>query len=299
MALPEFAKTRHGAHVILYVLTASLALRAMLDGGPLAPGTPPLFLALSWLCLFKLPNDQPSALSRAVIGLMMSFGVLGMYCWFWIDASDGIPPVGILLLPVLWTFWLALIGSGPAPGWRMLGRLGAFGLLTVMVTVDASESLLPMLKPLSKGCVAVSFATDPPSEIDCAEKTAQEVYRALGEDDRKPRFTLIAANSVRGESALPLGLLIIDAAEGRFTTTASSAWPSLVIAPRSGPGGWLKVLAQASPRWPAVLTYGSPDVLSRNNYNVYLWELGRNLQKGGLTEFILMPQTAGNLVQTP
>ena len=59
-------------------------------------------------------------------------------------------------------------------------------------------------------------------------------------------------------------------------------------------GGWLRLSAQANPEWPPVLASGQADVITRNNYNVYLWELARSLTRGGLSEFILSPETRNN-----
>ena len=56
----------------------------------------------------------------------------------------------------------------------------------------------------------------------------------------------------------------------------------------------MSVSARGNANWPAVQTAEQPNALSRNNYTVYLWEMARLLQRGGLSEFVLMPRTQGN-----
>jgi hypothetical protein len=181
-------------------------------------------------------------------------------------------------------------------------RVLLVSLLAGLVALDGSENLLPLVSPLPPGCHAVSVLADPVGKVapgddvdtTCAGKTAFAVYRGMGEDPRKPRRTLLTPSPVPGSHALSTGLLIIDTRRENVSPLPSAAWPQIALAPLTGAGGWLSVSARGNANWPAVQTAEQPNALSRNNYNVYLWEMARLLQRGGLSEFVLMPRTQGN-----
>lgn len=286
LALPTLARDRSPVHAALYVIVSALAVRGMIDGGPLAPGMPPVFLALAWLVW------RPEGPGRKMLSfwLVSSFLLLG-YVILWVGLSSGLPALGTFLFPLCLFLLMGMTGK---PSSSLILRVMLVSLLSAMFALDASDNLLPLISPLPSGCRAVSTATSLGSINDCSGVKGAEVYEGFGESARKPRSVLLTSALGAGEHALSVRLLMVDSSREQLSLNPSAAWPKIVIERYSMRGGWLRLTAQANPEWPPVLASGQADVITRNNYNVYLWELARSLTRGGLSEFVLLPETRKN-----
>lgn len=287
LVLPALSRDRSPVHVALYVIVSALAVRGMIDGGPLAPGMPPVFLALAWLVY------RPGEPGRKMLSfwLAASFLLLG-YVFLWVGLSSGLPALGSFLFPLCLFLWMGMTGK---PASSLTLRVVLVGLLTAMFALDVSDNLLPLVSPLPKGCRAISTAASSERISDCSGLKGARVYERFGESARKPRSLLLSPAQGAGEHALSVRLLMVDASREKLSLlNPSAAWPNVVIERYSMRGGWLRLSAQANPEWPPVLASGQADVITRNNYNVYLWELARSLTRGGLSEFILLPETRNN-----
>jgi hypothetical protein len=93
-----------------------------------------------------------------------------------------------------------------------------------------------------------------------------------------------------------LDLLIIDSRSATLTTQLAAPWRAMALRPVTLAHGWLQADLTADAQWPAPLTTGWPDSISRNNYNVYAWQFGASLLAQGLTEFVVVPRTVNNAV---
>ena len=291
LALPALSRDRSPVHVALYVIVSALAIRGIIDGGPLAPGMPPVFLTLAWVVY------RPGEPGRIMLSfwLAASFLLLG-YVFLWVSLSSGLPALGSFLFPLCLFLWMGMTGK---PASSLILRIALVGLLTVMFALDASDNLLPLVSPLPSGCRAISTAisTESSSEqiSDCSGLQGARVYERFGESARKPRSLLLSPAQGTGEHALSVRLLMVNSSREKLSLLdPSAAWPKIVIERYSMRGGWLRLSAQANPGWPPVLASGQADVITRNNYNVYLWELARSLTRGSLSEFILLPETRNN-----
>lgn len=286
LSLPTLARDRSAVHVALYVIASALAVRGMVDGGPLAPGMPPVFLALAW---FVWRPEGPGR-KMLTFWLVASFLLLG-YVILWVGSSSGLPALGSFLFPLCLFLWMGMTGM---PSSSLILRVMLVGLLAAMFALDASDNVLPLISPLPNGCRAVSTATSLETFSDCSGVKGAQVYARFGERARKPRSLLVAPAQGTGEHALSVRLLMVDSSREQLSLDPSAAWPKLVVERYSMRGGWLRLTAQANPEWPPVLASGQADVITRNNYNVYLWELARLLTRGGLSEFVLLPETRNN-----
>lgn len=313
MALPHVARAHSKTHVVLFGLASALLLRGMLDGGPLAPATVPNWIALVWVCL-KPANVAMATLSAPVfarqrtggawpsgsrLAMLAAYVLLAVWFGYWLHASDFLPPLGGLLFSGSLMLWLGLsgpIGMGVKRVAFCAVRWVLVALMGTVMALEASDQLLPMVLPLPPGCHVMSLPLNgtPATEHDCSGKSAFSVYRAAGEDPRKPNHTLLWRGPAPGVNALQVRVLMVDAAQSSFRLTSDATWPRLQFQPVSRPGGWLTLDARTATHLPVVLSEGVGDAVTRNNYNVYLWALGRTLISGGLTEFILMPQTRHN-----
>lgn len=288
LALPALARDRSAGHVALYVLVSALAVRGMVDGGPLAPGMPPVFLALAWLVW------RPEGPGRKMLlfWLAASFLLLG-YVFLWVGLSSGLPALGSFLFPLCLFLWMVMTGN---PASSLILRVVLLGLLSAMFALDAPDNLLPLVSPLPSGCRAIFTTSSLASISDCSGVKGAQVYTRFGESARKPRSLLLSPTLGAGKHALSVRLLMVNASREQLSLNPSAAWPDVVIERYSMRGGWLRLSAQANPGWPPVLSSGQADVITRNNYNVYLWELARSLTRGGLSEFVLLPETRNNSV---
>jgi hypothetical protein len=290
LALPALSRDRSSVHVALYVIVSALSVRGMIDGGPLAPGMPPVFLALAWMVY------RPEAPGRKILSFWIAGSILLLgYVFLWVGLSSGLPALGSFLFPLCLLLWMGMTGK---PASSLLLRVLLVGLLTAMFALDASDNLLPLVSTLPSGCRAIStvISTASTSEriSDCSGLTGAQVYERLGESARKPRSLLLSPAQGAGEHALSVRLLMVDSNREQLSLNPSDAWPNVVIERYSMRGGWLRLSAKANPEWPPVLASVQADVITRNNYNVYLWELARSLTRGGLSEFILLPETRNN-----
>jgi hypothetical protein len=308
-ALPYIAPTRSKSSVVLYGVACALLLRGMVDGGPLAPATAPLWVGLAWVSLKTVyagkagitPAQTNAWPQSARIALWAAFGLLAAWWVVWLYSTSAMPSLGGFIFSASLVLVLALCGSKSAGflrgGVKALQWL-LMALLATVMALEASDQLLPLVTPLPQGCRAVALPlgnhTALGFERDCSGKTAYSVYREAGEDPRKPNHTLLWRGTTAGVHALPVKVLIVDAAQSQLNLAGTEVWPQLQLQPVTKPGGWLTLDARAATHLPAVLTLGMGDAVSRNNYNVYLWALGRALIAGGLTEFVLMPQTQHN-----
>lgn len=286
MAMPGLSRAQTSAGQVIFVLASALVLRGLIDGGALAPAIPPALAALVWVIGGRRPDG--TVRKAYVRGLA---GGLALYLALWIGGSNGVPALGSFLFPALFFLWLAL---GAAAQSRVVLRAGVLALVTVLLALDASVNLLPMIEPLPAGCrVLVSGAAR--TEIaDCSGKTAVEVYREQGEDPRKPKVTQIVSRERNGAYVLPVRLLVIEANRSGASSAPSGFWERLVLEPYSLAGGWQKLRAFAAPAAAPVLVAGSPDVLTRNNFTVAVRLLAGILEQGGLSEFVLLPETQSN-----
>jgi len=243
---------------------------------------PPILIALAWV------SGAPRRAFWSVSALL-----LGAYAALWLSLTNALPALGGFLFPLGFMTWLGLVGRQRTFSVH-LARLLLVGLLTAMLALDADDNLLTLVAPLPPHCQAVNFAQSQAVLWDCSGQTAWQVYRHFAEDPRKPHFTLIMATARGGVYQLPVGVLLVDTWAPELTLKPTPAWQQLAWVPATSAGGWLRIEAHASQQWAPVLAAGQSNAISRNNYNVYLWELARVLLRGGVSEFVLMPHTAGN-----
>lgn len=282
-ALPAFAG-RGLARGAAFGLAVALAARGMIDGGPLAPAMPPVFAALAWIVAGR---------GRPVFGIVLAAGLVA-YLALWISLSAELPGLGSFLVPLAVFAWLALVTEAPQ---RQALRVLLLAVLGSVLVLDADDGVGALVAPLAADCrawVLDPAGRRPPVEAACGGRRALDLYREAGEDTHKPRRLLVASGAADGARRLDFRLLPIEAGGEYFAPRPSPAWTTLGLAPRSERGGWLALEAGASPGGPPVLRVGVADAISRNNYNVYLWEMMRLVERGGLSEFVLLPLTGRN-----
>ena len=263
----------------LFALAAAIALRGLLDGGPLAAAMPPAFAALAWM---SGPRTRRAGL--------LILGALALYLATWIGAAESLPGLGGFLFPALLLLWLA------RPAAR-LARRGLPLLLAAMLALDAGENLWPLLLAQGPSCGAWPLAAAGAQRESCAGASPWRTYLRLGEDPRKPQRTLIGAAAAPGARELVIDVLPLDARAQLAGTAHSAAWSRIVQLPPPR-AGWQSFRAEARSDLPPVLPAGWPNAVVRDNFNVYLWEFARVLEAGGLREFVLVPRTRGNDPET-
>jgi hypothetical protein len=285
-ALPALARRLPPAHSALFVLASAVALRGMIDGGPLAAGIPPAFASIAWISLRKSETAQPAPLY-----LLLTAIVLTAYLALWIGLSPEFPALGGFIFPASLFVWLALAGAHRA----MAGRMALVAVLAASLALDAESNLLPLVLPPSSACRAIRLSTPQPVEHACDGRTVFATYALLGQDPRKANTILLAQRPDLGTSKLSGRILPVDARVAHFAIPPSGTWQQIDLAPMTLRGGWLAFSATARDGLPPILAAGEPSVIGHNNFNVYLWELARSFSKGGFSEFVLLPDTQGNL----
>jgi hypothetical protein len=284
--LPSLAFNRSRAHVVMFAIAAALALRAMIDGGALAAGMPSAIAALAWVVL----HGRGSNLSNGRLLTLVSVPVVA-YLAFYIGLSTEMPWLGGMLFPACLYLWLGLVGSRRA----LSARVALIAVLTIFLALDAERNLLPLVRTLPADCRTIILTRPEPAEHPCAAETAFATYSRLGEDPRKPNAVLLEPEPHAGEASLSVRVLLVDADNGHFSPMRSGIWETIHLTPVTLADGWLAFSATARNSLPPVLAAGEPDAISHNNFNVYLWELARVFSQGGISEFILIPETQGNL----
>lgn len=280
LALPALVRRWPGkTHAVLFVLVTAVALRGMIDGGPMASGLPPAFAVLGWLVFYR--NGWETGKMR-YYPLMASLALLA-YLLSWLSLSETRPALGGFLFPLCLYAWWSGLGMRRvrAVQWALAG------LVAVFLTLDAEQSLLPMVMPQAENCRVVDLAAAMPDTHACQNGTPYAGYLGFGNDPRKPHTVLFATTEDAGPATMAGRILPIDAHAGQWRLSPSDVWSELDIAPMSLSGGWLAWRARASSGLPPIVTPGLPDTIAHHNFNVYLWMLMRSLAAGGLKEFVL------------
>ena len=278
LALRPAARRDGSQRTALFALAAAIALRGLLDGGPLAAAMPPAFAALAWVLG---PRTRRAALAI--------FAALGLYLALWIGTAESLPGLGGFLFPALLLLWLA------RPAARLARRALPL-LLAAMLALDAAENLWPLLLAQGPACAAWSLAADGARRESCAGESPWQAYLHLGEDPRKPRRTLLGTSDAAGDREVVIDVLPLEARTEATGNARSAAWLRIVQLPPPR-AGWQSFRAEARTELPPVLPSGWPGAMARNNFNVYLWEFARVLEAGGLREFVLVPRTRGNAAE--
>ena len=278
----------HPAAMLLYVLSSLSCLKSMLDGGPLAHGTPPALLALAWLVL---PAQVQVRHVKWLAALAML--ILVSYLGFWVVLSPErpVPALGSFLFPLAVYAWLGLVLTRQPLAWRLV--LVAF--LTLSLVFDAADNLLPYLYRQSAQCQAfrVLPGSDRAETFSCAGESALMTYQRLGDDPRKPHRTWIAQAPMTGVHALAGSLIVVDTRSNALHQPEGVAWQAIGLQPH-GRGQHIGFQAMADAGLPPVFVADQGNALSRNNYYVYLHQLSGALQRAGMTEFIIVPATDSN-----
>lgn len=281
MALPALARQFPApSHRLLFVLAAALALRGMIDGGPLAAGMPPAFAALGWLVLRSHGNMLFGVRYLAFVAFL-----LAGYLALWIGQSDELPALGGFVFPACLFVWLGLAGLKG----RLFPRVALVAVLAFSLALDAAGNLLPMVLPQPPGCRAFKLTVPEPTEYVCAGESAFATYTRLDGNPRKAKALLLATQPSAGGDALSGRILFVDARDGHVTLSSSRIWQQITLAPMSLPGGWLAFSATVRAGLPPILSEGESDVIGHNNFNVYLRQLAGEFSQQGLAELLIWP----------
>ncbi len=285
----------HPAAVILYLVTSSLCLKTLLDGGPLSYRVPPSALLLLSL-LFTTNRDR---LQRFWCGpgWKLAFVLTAGYLLLWmqLSAERPIPSIGGLLF-TLGVYGLLLVWLIGRLRWLLAMPLLLY--LGLNIWVDARLNLLPYLERFGpQHRVAVLQADGGitlPTPALFQGVALRDVYARLGEDPLKPRRVLIWRRHETGSHELEsvVQLLALAGQAGKLIPTAGLGLSGIRLV---GPGR-LSLRVTAPAQLAPILIHGEGDVLSRANYYVYLHTLNGILRRTGWHEYIMIPATASNPV---
>ncbi|MCU0869292.1 MAG: hypothetical protein MUF30_06740 [Burkholderiales bacterium] len=277
-------------------IAAIVVAKTLCDGGLAAHGALPALVVVAAVAI--APGRSPFAR-----------GVRDVAAWAFIAA------VAAEIALAAWTAG----GDWPAVG-ETLGRAALLAALLVrgsrwlppafavffmtQASVAAQSDLRPLLRPLPPDTVAMRIAVDgatvePPLAV--AGRTPWAVYRALGDDPRKPRRVLIArpvevATGLR-EAPLVVDLLTLDGTRGSVQPPAD-AWHFGRL--RMTPPGRMRFdLVLEAPRLPPVVG-PMGDAITRANLYVYLDWVALRLRAGGIDAMLLLvPRTGTPLADPP
>lgn len=290
LAIPAIA-SRHRddpAALLLYLLASLTCLRAMLDGGPLAPVVPPAAVTLGWM---SLPAEFRGR-HAAAIGLAGASILIGYVAfWMFLSVETPIPSLGSFLFALASYAWLWLCCQE-----RWIGlRAGLAGFLALSLVLDAGDNLLPYLYPQSSQCRAFHVDVDGVAHaVPCTGMSATEIYRRHGDDPRKPSTVLLSDAGTTGDNRLFGELHIVDARGEIRLPVGDGVWRQLDLRIADRQGHALYFMASANAGLPPVFVDGAGHALTRNNYYVYLHQLNRVLGAAGIAEYISIPATVGN-----
>lgn len=285
----------HPAAVILYLVTSSLCLKTLLDGGPLSYRVPPSALLLASL-LLTTSREHLQRFWRGP-GWKLAFVLTAAYLLLWmqLSAERPIPSIGGLLftLGIYGCLLVWLIGRI-----RWLLALPLLLYLGLNVWVDARLNLLPYLERFGpQHRVAVLQADGGitlPTPSLYQGVALREVYARLGEDPLKPRRVLIWRQHETGSHDLESVVQLIGLAgrTGKLIPVAGLRLSDIRLVGPERLGFRMTAPEQLAP----ILIHGEGDVLSRANYYVYLHALNGLLLRAGWHEYIMIPATASNPV---
>lgn len=285
----------HPAAVILYLLTSSLCLKTLLDGGVLSYRVPPSALLLASL-LLTTNREQLQRFWRGP-GWKLALVLTAAYLLLWmqLSAERPIPAIGGLLFTLgVYGLLLAwLIGRI-----RWLPALPLLFYLGMNVWVDARLNLLPYLERFGSqhrvAVLQVDGSVTLPTAALFRGLALREVYARLGDAPLKPRRVLIWRAQETGSHDLTsvIQLLALAGQAGKLIPAAGLRLGDMRAL---GPGR-LSLRVTAPAQLAPILIHGEGDVLSRANYYVYLHALNGILHRAGWREYIQIPATASNPV---
>jgi len=285
----------HPAAVILYLVTSSLCLKTLLDGGPLSYRVPPSALLLASLLLTT--NREHLQGFWCGPGWKLAFVLTAAYLLLWmqLSAERPIPSIGGLLF-TLGVYGLLLVWLIGRLRWMLAMPLLLY--LGLNIWVDARLNLLPYLERFGpQHRVAVLQADggiNLPTPALLQGIALRDVYARLGEDPLKPRRVLIWRQHETGSHNLEsvVQLLALAGRTGKLIPAAGLKLSNIRLV---GPGR-LSLRVTAPAQLAPILIHGEGDVLSRANYYVYLHALNGLLLRAGWHEYIMIPATASNPV---
>jgi len=285
----------HPAAVILYLVTSSLCLKTLLDGGPLSYRVPPSALLLASLLLTT--NREHLQGFWCGPGWKLAFVLTAAYLLLWmqLSAERPIPSIGGLLF-TLGVYGLLLVWLIGRLRWMLAMPLLLY--LGLNIWVDARLNLLPYLERFGpQHRVAVLQADGGitlPTPALLQGIALRDVYARLGEDPLKPRRVLIWRQHETGSHNLEsvVQLLALAGRTGKLIPAAGLKLSTIRLV---GPGR-LNLRVTAPAQLAPILIHGEGDVLSRANYYVYLHALNGLLLRAGWHEYIMIPATASNPV---
>jgi len=283
----------HPAAVILYLVTSSLCLKTLLDGGPLSYRVPPSALLLASLLLTT--NREHLQGFWCGPGWKLAFVLTAAYLLLWmqLSAERPIPSIGGLLF-TLGVYGLLLVWLIGRLRWMLAMPLLLY--LGLNIWVDARLNLLPYLERFGpQHRVAVLQADGGitlPTPALLQGIALRDVYARLGEDPLKPRRVLIWRQHETGSHNLEsvVQLLALAGRTGKLIPAAGLKLSTIRLV---GPGR-LSLRVTAPAQLAPILIHGEGDVLSRANYYVYLHALNGLLLRAGWHEYIMIPATASN-----
>lgn len=289
-ALPS-VKLRYAGHsglLILYLCSATAALKNILDGGFLAQPAPVVFVVCVFLTLAQNTQHLCYLLNKyRWPGLMV---ILMAFLPQIIGSDAGSMPNLTELLVALALVGFVLVISLKQP-------LGIAGLLTGLylistISIDARFSLWPLLQPLAQDSkiVRVDSAAMQPVTVNVS---ASQLYRQLGDSAFKTHWLLID-NQKNGARELLYFIKPLDlkGRQGEFKLEA--AFMDLQMRQLPQNPNWLALYARVRDDLPPARIDGFGDVFSRNNAYVYTHAIARMLTASGFNEFIMMPATSTN-----
>ena len=264
-------------------------MKAIVDGGVLSER-----VLLSTAALAVLWGADSLATLRArleswgyaliVLVAAIEYGVLA-----WLAPQNAFPSAA----PIIFTTALYLL----LLAWHIAGHriakcvLGVYALS--QASVEVATNYWPMIAPLTPDTTVI--------ELDCARpeslarpranpatpSAAFAVYRARGEDPRKPRHTLLRVSDDLGVRAMPITIKLLDAraATGALSAMTGAVGLSIVsIQPAN------RLRARIDLHYPGLPPFAlhADSVLQRNNHWVYLHCAAGMLRAAGLSEFLII-----------
>jgi|GEM_PF-1643889 len=203
--------------------------------------------------------------------------------WLHLSTSD-VPQFGA------WLFLLVvmlLMMTGQWRGWRAwLCRLILLAYLSLNAMLNANANLMPLLAPVGPEHRAAVFdaagSAQPQPLARWQGQAVHALYAALGDDPWKPRKALVWTQPSPGLNSLSVAirLLGIEGQQGQIRAT-----PSLQVA-HIAPAGkeWVGLVFQSTATGlPPILPFGMANILSKNNYYVWLYQVGLLLRGSGWT----------------
>jgi len=297
LRFPVFYRAYGGqpALAAAFLISATVAIKSIFDGGLLAYATPPALLLLASLLACSDSQSWSHFWRRRawLVGALLSSAYLGL----WLVLSPGdLPAVGAWLAFNIVLILLMTMAWRSVTSWIFRALMVSY--LGVNLYFDAHDNLAPLLRQTDSAYRVAQFSATGQGLIkDVGPWIGQRVfniYRDLGDDPWKPRKTLVWELPVQGiyrfaASFLPLDW---DQASGQLQPT-----PSLGIS-RAGVIGnaWLNLeLVVTAEALPPVFMHGNGNALSKNNYYVWLYQIDGMLRQGGWRTYVMLPHTAGNL----